>query len=423
MSLVKSFCISLGLSVLLAGSACAEQIEDLVRESIQVHPSIRSAQAQLRAAESNVAGAKWQFAPTLSVSAERINHSQTSDPSFSADPTVKYLRVQQPLWTGGRLTAGLQKSEYGLEVSRANWEDARLQVTLRVIQAYGDWVVAKLKDQSNQKSLVTHRRLHKLVLNRIEQGVAATSDEVLALGRIEAIKAEIEVSQSQQDIARSKLEQLVGRPVRIETYSLKAPNLDLNDVESMYEQALVRHPGYIKAAAQIEIQRASVAERRAALSPEVYVRTERQIGNYTYANVPPYTRMFIGLTTNFGSGLSRLSDLDNATASLAAATEDLETQKRSLRESLASDVSLVKAAEKRLTWLRIALKNAEDVLASYERQFLAGRKSWLDVMNSVRELSQAEIALADASSSLFVIRWRLLANVSGVDAVSEGLIP
>lgn len=409
--------------ILFSGAARSELVQELVRESIRAHPSVRSAQSQFQAAESGVTGAKWQFAPTFSLSAERVSQGQTNDPSYAADSSIKYLRLQQSLWTGGRLTAGLHKSQYGLEVARANLEDARLQLTLKVIQAYGDWVVAKFKDESNQKSLLTHRRLHALVLNRIKQGVAATSDEVLALGRIEAIKAEIEVSQSQQDIAKSRLEQLVGRPVQLKDYSLNGPRLELDEVMGMFDQALPRYPAYVKASATAEIQRATVDERRASLSPEVYVRGERQMGNYTYANVPAYTRVFFGLTTNFGAGLSRLSELDGATAALNASLEDIETQRRGLMESLSADVSLAKAADRRLAWLKIALKNAEDVLASYERQFLAGRKSWLDVMNSVRELSQAEISLADASSSLFVIKWRLLANIAGAGAVVEGSIP
>ena len=410
-----------GLSLaLLASGGHAETIQSLVRESVQLHPTVRSAQAQLAAAQNNVAGAKWQFAPTLSFTAERVNQGQTNDPSFAGDASVKYLRLQQPVWSGGRLTAGLKKSEYGLEVARANLDDARLQIALKLIQAYGDWVVAKLRHESNEKSLQTHQRLHKLVQNRIEQGVAANSDEVLAISRIEGIRADIEVSRSQQEIAKTKIEQLYGSYVNLTTYSLEAPRLASMDLASMVEEAMTHYPAYRRSLAQLEVQRAVVSEKEASLSPELYVRAERQYGNYTYANLPDMSRVFVGVSTSLGAGLSRLTDIDSAKASLTGAAEEVEAQKRILKETLSSDYALVSAAENRLRSLRISLKNSEDVLLSYERQFLAGRKSWLDVMNSVRELSQAEIQVADASSTIFVLRWRLWVNVSGLDALIEG---
>jgi outer membrane protein, adhesin transport system len=50
------------------------------------------------------------------------------------------------------------------------------------------------------------------------------------------------------------------------------------------------------------------------------------------------------------------------------------------------------------------------VLESYERQFVGGRKSWLDVLNSLRELTQLEISLAEsravAAAAYYRLRWR-----------------
>jgi adhesin transport system outer membrane protein len=39
---------------------------------------------------------------------------------------------------------------------------------------------------------------------------------------------------------------------------------------------------------------------------------------------------------------------------------------------------------------------ASNVSASYMRQFIAGRRSWLDVMNALREAVNAQIGLTDS---------------------------
>ena len=52
------------------------------------------------------------------------------------------------------------------------------------------------------------------------------------------------------------------------------------------------------------------------------------------------------------------------------------------------------------------------VLASFERQFQANRKTWLDLLNQVRELAQNEYALVDAQASLVSSRLRLEINIA-----------
>ena len=58
------------------------------------------------------------------------------------------------------------------------------------------------------------------------------------------------------------------------------------------------------------------------------------------------------------------------------------------------------------------------VLASYERQFQANRKTWLDLLNQVRELAQNEYALVDAQASLVGSRLRLEINM-GLNTVAS----
>jgi adhesin transport system outer membrane protein len=47
------------------------------------------------------------------------------------------------------------------------------------------------------------------------------------------------------------------------------------------------------------------------------------------------------------------------------------------------------------------------VLASYERLFVAGKRSWLEVMNAAREVSDSELALADIEAQMIAGRYRL----------------
>jgi outer membrane protein, adhesin transport system len=48
------------------------------------------------------------------------------------------------------------------------------------------------------------------------------------------------------------------------------------------------------------------------------------------------------------------------------------------------------------------------VTDSFQRQFVVGRRSWLDVMNTALEVTQSEVAAADAEVSAMESAARIL---------------
>ena len=165
---------------------------------------------------------------------------------------------------------------------------------------------------------------------------------------------------------------------------------------------------------------ATVVERQADLLPEVYLRAERQYGNFNFANGGPENRLFLGVASRFGAGLSGLSNMTAAQSQLDAAVAEVQVQMRSVNEQVLADHALAWSSERRLALVRTSLRLAQSVSESYDRQFLAGRKTWLDVMNAARELAQTETQLADLYSSQVVSSWRLSFLTSGVEAVTQG---
>jgi adhesin transport system outer membrane protein len=74
------------------------------------------------------------------------------------------------------------------------------------------------------------------------------------------------------------------------------------------------------------------------------------------------------------------------------------------REEFLNAYAQISALEK-------SVSGSDMVLASFERQFQANRKTWLDLLNQVRELAQNEYALVDAQASLVGSRLRLEINM------------
>jgi adhesin transport system outer membrane protein len=174
----------------------------------------------------------------------------------------------------------------------------------------------------------------------------------------------------------------------------------------------------LKARARAAVQAAAVAESRANLVPEIYLRAERQYGDPVFANASPQSRVFIGFTTRFGAGLSVAAGIAAARSEQQAAQADLAAQQRGVAEQVMTDQALALSTASRLRALQSSLHAATEVSASYDRQFLAGRKSWLDVMNAARELAQTEMQLADLQTTQLVVSWRLAVYTRGVAALA-----
>jgi outer membrane protein, adhesin transport system len=78
---------------------------------------------------------------------------------------------------------------------------------------------------------------------------------------------------------------------------------------------------------------------------------------------------------------------------------------------------LVTSSDERLQALNASMEATVQVSESYDRQFLAGRKTWIDVMNAARELTQTQIQIADILSAQTVASWRLAINTLGLTSV------
>lgn len=408
------------LLVLCPLTSAAQVLERLMALALASHPSAQSQRAQLQSAQSGLESARWQFYPTPSIAVEQA-HTASTDPSYRGDNRVATLRLQQPLYTGGRLSASMDKAKASLEIGQSALEEVEQQLGLRVVQAYGEWMSAHLKTQAQEKSVSTHIRLSEQVKRRISVGTSADSDLVLAMARLESVHAESQATRAQGEMALARLNQLLGNPVDIATLTaLLAPARELPvDSQAVLAQALQKSPAIQKAKAQARAQEAVVLERRAELSPEVYLRLERQYGNFNLPNSSPENRLFFGLSSRFGAGLSSLTNVEAARTQHQAALAEIEVQSRNVAEQVLTDQALALSSARRLQAVQAALNANADVSASYDRQFLAGRKTWIDVMNAARELTQTEMQLADLQASLVAVSWRLAIYTLGIASLID----
>jgi adhesin transport system outer membrane protein len=401
------------------GLAQAQSLAELIQRTVSSHPAVVGQRSQRAVASADLEYARQQFYPTPSLSIEQVSAGQ-QDPSYLQNTSVKVFRLQQPLWTHGRLSAGVDKAQASADAAAQGFEDVRQQLALRVLQAWADAYAADLKQVALQTSVATHERLQAQVSRRIAEGASASTERVLTDGRLAQTRAQLQAVVVQAQTARLRLQQLTGTPLPgvIEPEGDRV--VSASSASLALDAAQQRSPSLARLKALVRVQEAEVAERKGDLLPELYARAEYQIGSTSVSGAPDAKRIFVGLQSKFGAGLSSLSGIEASENKVGVARADVENAERTLAEQVLSDWTQSATLAARQVELQDSLQASRDTAQAWDRQFLAGRKTWVEVMNIARELAQAETELADVLAVRVLVSWRLALYTQGLDSLLAG---
>jgi adhesin transport system outer membrane protein len=390
----------------------------LISSALLSNPVVQSKSKLADAARYGVDVAKWQFYPTPSISVQQA-HTAKDDPNYQGANRVIQLSLQQPVWTGGRLSAGLTLAEKQLAVAFADLEDSKEQIVLRTIAAFGGWASANEKVIAYESNVNYHRELQGLIRRRVDAGLSPESDFIFSGGRLDQAMADLETAKAQRANALTSLTQLLGAPINDSDLSpISRPLLRYAiNRDSMLADALERRPSILKSQAQIEIQDSQIAIAKSSISPSLSLSLQRQNGDFSYSNVTTNTqnRAFLSISTSLGAGLSNFSQISGAISQKESAEAEAEVAKRNVTEQILSDIDLIKSSEYRVKSTLVACEAASKTEQSWQRQFLAGKKAWQDLLNATRELAICRANLADARGLLLSLNWRLAIYSMGID--------
>ena len=340
--------------------------------------------------------------PTPSISMERVQ-TQSLDPAYTGSPQVLSFRLQQPLWTGGRLTAQSKKAIATQAIEHARLFEIQQGLALKTLQAWTEVVMAQRQQQVLEKSETVQTQLLQKIRRRAEQGLSPLNEVNYANLRLVQVRQDRFNALQQENQAWIRLTQWVPEAKNL-GQTLIHPNIHL---QALNELALTQGLPYWEAISLdnsplirrlervAQLQLAEVAEKRAALQPEVYVRAEHQRGNYTYANMPNTNRVFVGLSASTGAGLGLAYQLAALQNKHDGALQEIVAARRSVLEAVHTDFLNVNARQSKAEMLLLNLESSHEIQAAWERQFINGKKTWIDVMNAARETLQAELAIIE----------------------------
>lgn len=391
----------LAAGLFLAGVVQAQPIwtfSQVRAATLSSHPALLGKRSAQVAAQADRQGAEWQRYPTPSV---QVNTLQSDKQHGNQNPGL--LRLEQPLWTGGRITAGIEAAGSRLDAAGAALDEEGLALTLKVIAAYTEALRQKTRLEHAAQGLKEHEKLLRMIRQRVEHEVSSQADQRLAESRLQIASLDLSLANQALDNALAQLSQLAGEPVRdVAALEINEPGTPEN-LETALRRGTIWSPSLRRLVFEAEAANADVDSKRSALMPQLALRVEQYIG------LTHDSRAMLVLEAQPGAGLSAGSGVDAAIARREALRQAQAAAERDLRERLTLDWNEWVAARLRLESASMARVMSNEVFESYTRQYVAGRKSWLDVLNSVREATQTAFSVDDAQTQALAASLRLRA--------------
>lgn len=403
--------ISLAALSFMAVSAQAQPVWNfgqLMQAALASHPLVLAKRSAQDAAQAEREGAEWQRYPSFSAEAS----------TQSGGLNARLLRLEQPLWTGGRITAGIDAAGSRFDAAGAALDEARQELSLKVIAAATEALRQQVRQQHGITGVKEHEKLLGMIQRRVAQEVSALADQNLARARLYASANELSVTTQALNNALAQLAQLAGQPVTaIDPQGVTEADAPAS-LDAALTQALDHSPTLRRLAFEEETAKAEIASKRSAYMPQLVLRVESSAGGQAQAQV---NRAMLVLLAQPGAGLSAKSGVDAAVARREAVRLAREAAEREVRERLTLDWNEWVAARLRLDNANQARAMSTEVFESYARQYTAGRKTWIDVLNAVREATQSELAVVDARAQMLGASLRLR-TLSGTLTSTTGTI-
>lgn len=413
----KKHLIPYGITIFLLSifscTASALTLDELIGQALLSYPSILARQSNRSAAQTDLTAAKLKFLPSPSFNTQRNNVRFDGGQSSGQMPSTN-VAVSLPLFIDGGIIAGFNKADARLSAADYALLETREDISKRVINSYAEWLKAWLKIQAFENNVNLHEKFAGMITRRYEQGVASGSDRDLGISRLMQAKADLDTQRSLEETALTTISELIGQPVRrkdlVGTTAKPAfiPKRADGIARAQLQSVTVQRYKFEAEAAEQEAK-----EIRAQALPQLSVQAQRQIGNAYYPGAQGFNA--VGLVASYtpGGGLSSIVSSSAAFERANSARIQIETAKRDLNDRLNAEYNEYEFSLLKKEALQHSVNLTGDIASSYDRQYLVGRKSWLDLMNSVREEAQTKVQLAEVEGGLLGSSRRLMIYIDG----------
>lgn len=403
-------------------AAAADTLTDALSKAYATNPQILAERAKLRATDEGVSQALGGWRPTITATGSGGVQKQVSDSTFPQEqyrqPRTANLTIQQPLYRGGRTTAGTRQAENNVLAERARLALAEEQVLLNVVTAYMNVVQAQSVldlDHNNEDRL---RRQLQAAQDRFSAGQVTKTDVSQAEAALSGAIADRIQAEGDLATARTVYRNVVGDEPGTLTAPPPVPNLPA-DVDATVAAAIAANPNVLAANYAEQASRANIDVVRGALLPTLSLNGTVQREDDTLSTPnrwrDTYTALLQLQIPIYQAGII-YSQLRAAYETDRQNRELLDQASRDARQSATTAWDALVTARARISSLQDQIQSDRTALEGVQQEALVGSRTVLDILNAEQTLLNSEVSLVRSQHDATIAAYQVRSAVGTLTA-------
>jgi len=382
------------------------KLQECIQTGLENNPDLAAAKWDVRSAEESRNVARAAAMPDLSIEGSYGDYvnAQPLTPVVgnpravvATDDIVEgHLRLQMPLYTGGRIRNNIAAAELLRMASRGALARTRRELVFNISSIFYDilarrHVIESLK--SNRRALKQHlEQVKALIANERATKVDRLRTEV----RLADVRQELADARNTIRTRRHALATLMGirnadEPLQVKG-NLEFDETTLPDAEAALEAARKRRADYRSLRAKVEAQKRRVGAARAELWPTLSLQasygdrwdasdmsTPEDVGNAG-----------VGLSLPLFEGGRIRADVRKQVAELESSRQRLRKLRLQIRLEVRTALNNVSSARERVQATNKAIQQAKESLRTQRLRYRNGKASVTDVLDAQSGLLESQ---------------------------------
>lgn len=385
----------------------AYTLDDCLEIALQNNVAILEAIEEMEAASGLKLQAVSEAVPHLYGEAaytyqDRIRYYESGDDSLPINRHDNYhvgLTLEQNVYQGGRVIAGIKAANFLDEYSQAYLTEARLEVAYLVKSLF--YLLCQQEGilRVRQQSVENIRDYRDTALQKFEQGSISEFDKLTAEVRLANALPPVIEAENQVDLYKTKLAKEMGLDQRnFEIVGNLAYVPFEASLELLHRLGKENRPLLQQVLLMQDIREQDLAAAESGYQPQVSIYAS-WVGDYPNDETPPdndfQTEWFAGaaLTWDLFDGLKTPGKVAEAKAYLNQAIIKAADTNRTVRLDIKQAYLDVLAARK-------ALESQRETVGQAEKAYQIARIRWENGVSTSLELTDAELNLSEAKVML-----------------------
>jgi len=399
----------------------ALSLKEAVQKTFDNNPEIKAELHNEEAFQEYVDEKKAGYYPTINLNADLEKNTKKNDPENSTKNTVRKtgwkatLSLEQILYNGGLTSAQIDESQADYIENKHKRKENIEKIIIESLNSYLGVVqykeLMRLSEdiiQINENNLVTAKDKEEIsgeVLETYQVSSKLHSTKEKYLEQVDLYQ------KNKNKFKRYVLEdapELICRPI---IYTKNIPST----LKEALKKGVLNHPKVLAAIEGIKKQKAKLSQSNSKFLPTVKLQLESTWDSDLELADNGTQKEYLGrinLSWNFFSGGKDESISQRDRKFLLEAQENLNAVTDEIRDEIETAYSKYKKNLKRVELLKLYVEDNFNIVDVYKKEFDAGTRTFIDILNAQAELFQANSSLVNREFSLFTDYYDLLLTLS-----------